>query len=181
MPSIALVSPLPLLSGMILVFFHFIVVGSFILLSCLTNVIIHLLLPISHPSSVSPPTTTTHEQKLLSTFPWSEQLLGNMHLHTLVHPCLPASLHESGFPEKFSGLHIIVLNHSHDPFLHLFNFISIFAKYWIFSCLCTFSPQLCLCVFVVLYCFGVPRIVATGKGFFCINKLTGQPRLPALQ
>ena len=61
-------------------------------------------------------------------------------------------------PQRNSqGLHIIILNHSHDPFLHFLKNIC-----QIFSCLCTFFPYLCLCVFVVLSCFRVPRIVATG-------------------
>ena len=50
--------------------------------------------PTFHPSSVSPPTTITHGQKALSTFPSSKQCLGSMHLRTWVHPCCaPCQLH----------------------------------------------------------------------------------------
>ena len=123
LPSIALISPLPLSSGMILVFLHFVVVGSFILLNWLTDVIIQLLLPISHPSFVSTPTTTTHGQKLLSTFLWSLWPLGKMHLHTLVHPCGALyQLHYVNLDHQRNSqeLHIITLTDMHDPFVHLF-------------------------------------------------------------
>ena len=110
------------------------------------------LLPISHPSSVSPPTTTTHRQKLLSTFPWSERLLRNMHLHTLVHPCGALYLlHYMNLnPHRNSQeLHIIILTHSHDQYLYFWFFKNFLAKYWIFSCFCMYLFSL---IFVLSFC-----------------------------
>ena len=151
LPSNALASPPPLPSGRNLAFLHFGVVGSFILRSWRTNVINHMLLPISYPCLVSPPTTTTHGQKPLSTFLWSGLLLGNMYLHTLVLPCgvyylphyqnldpqwrsLPASLSESGSPEEFSRPAYYYIDSHNDI--------------WLFNYTCYIYIANCLLLFV---------------------------------